>query len=174
MSSPLPSISEITSAIRSANEHPHTLNDDELQRLASTLRASYDDRFQDAFDVLNKNYASATDDGNDLQQDIVVAFSRLQNGACDWIVTDLIRYFERDPQFYELAHALLALSFPATTIVDDLFARGNMQREVLSAIIRNTAIWRSDMTLADHLAERGLPISRGNVANLIASTENVG
>ena len=49
-----------------------------------------------------------------------------------------------------------------------------MQHDVLAAIVRNDAIWCSDMALADRLAERGLPTAREDVAQLIASAEDVG
>ena len=148
-------------------QHPNELGADELQRLTNVLHASYDQRLKDSYESLADQYSEMTIDGNDLQQDTVLAFANLPNGTADWIVWDLIRYFVSDTQFYELAHAMLALAFPVSPSVDDLFVRGNMQRDVLSTIINNKAIWRSDMTIAGRLAERGLPTDRDGVAKLI-------
>lgn len=174
MAPALPTIGEIATSLRTAMQHPNALREDEIRRLTNVLHASYDERCKDDYDALAHKYAKTTDDGNDLQQDTVLAFANLSNGSADWIVCDLIRYFDTDAQFYELAHAMLALAFPASSTADDLFIRGNMQRDVLSAMINNEPIWRSDMTIADRLAKRGLPTDRDGLTNLMASTENVG
>ena len=174
MAPTLPTVSDIATSLRTAMRHPIALRDDEVRRLTNVLHVSYDQHCKDDYESLAYQYSKTTDDGNDLQQDTVLAFANLPNGTADWIVCDLIRYFDTDTQFYELAHAMLALAFPTASNVDDLFVRGNMQRDVLSAIINNEAIWRSDMAIADRLAERGLPRDRDSVTKLMASTEKLG
>lgn len=142
--------------------------------LARALRASYGEDGDAAFETVAEEYA-ARSDGDDLQQSVVIALSCLPNGSADWIVSDLLRYIESDPQFYELAHAALALSFPAANgATDDHIIQGNLQRDVLIGILNNNAIWHLDMTFAQCLADRGLPTDRDSVAKLVTSTVQEG
>ncbi|WP_145054893.1 hypothetical protein [Lignipirellula cremea] len=169
-----PNLSEIAAALHAANERPDTIRDAELRNLTQVLRASYDEQFQRDYSDLSHDYLVASD-GCDLQQDIAIALSHLPSGAADWIVSDLVRFFASDPQFYELAHALLALAFPPTaTDVEDVFVHGDMQQDVLAALIRNEEIWRSDMTFRDRLTQYGLPTHREGVTRLIDEAGSLG
>ena len=173
MTPSFPSPEQVASSLRSIVDQSTPLCEDDLRRLALVLHASYGRDGADDYGVLAERYSETTDDGSDLQQDVVAAFSRLSNGDADWIVRDLVDYFGSDGQFYELGHAMLALSFPLSlTAVDGLTADNLMQREVLSAMIQNDTIWRYDMTLSDQLTERGLPACREGLAKLIAQQGN--
>ena len=171
----IPTLEEIMRAISTANQNPKSLGEGDLQRLIAVLHASYDARYKAEIATLTNQYILTTQQGNDLQADVVIALSYLPNGSADGVIPAMIQYFGADPQFYELAHALLALSFPITsTKCDDSFISGNMQRDVVSALLRNHAIWNLDMTFSQRLAERGLPTTRDDVVKLFGYTENVG
>lgn len=174
MNEPLPSVRAIASAIASVMNGSEPLRDSDLQTLANALHVSYSDSAEQEFDELSDVYSDITDDASDLQQDIAIAISHLPVGSADWIVPDLISYFDSDDQFYELAHAMVSLSFPLSTTLDPQLLAGRMQYAVLNAMVRNKDIWECDMTLADQLAARGLPVSRESIAELASHSENDG
>ena len=112
------------------------------------------------------DYAAATD-GNDLEQDILLALAELEPGYADAAIAPLIARFRRDRQFYEIGHAVVGLAFPrpGTEAAND--ALNEVQRSVLSALLDNAAIWSCDLDLPRVLFERGLPRTRNGIAVLM-------
>ncbi len=76
-----------------------TLSDLEYSR-KPTIAAEYEE------------VTATEDDSNDLGQDIVLAIASLRCGQADFAIGRLLEFWSFRTQFYELAHALLALGFP--------------------------------------------------------------
>jgi len=106
-------------------------------------------------------YGEAAD--GDLEQDSVLVLAGLPSGTADAAIPLLVEHFDGDRQFYECGHALLAPAFPRrrTRVVASEITE--IQKSVLSALLRNEPIWESDGDLPIDLADRGLPQSRAGV-----------
>jgi hypothetical protein len=162
----LPTITEVVNTLSRVRATRGAVTQKECEPLFAVLRASYDDGLEDEYDILDDQYTDATDGEDNLQQDVVIAISQLPFGLANDLVSDLITFFESDPQFYELAHALLAITFPITSGM--VVLENDSQQDVLAAILANDDIWSCDAMFADCLKQRGLPNERKNVAALLA------
>ena len=169
MNSWSPDIHRIALAIDRANHDMGSFTNDDAIELSFAFRMSY----HPDFEPLQTQYAESSN-GNDLQQDLVVALSKLPNGSACWCVDDLLHYFNIDSGFYELAHAALALSFPIAEQVDQSFLIGNMQIAVMSSIVNNDEIWRNDATIGTKLSQHGLPKTQDGLAELLGAANSGG
>jgi hypothetical protein len=112
------------------------------------------------------DYLAATD-GNDLEQDLVLALAELEPGWADEAIEPLFSRFRQDPQSYEMGHAVIGLTFPRRHSDSANDALNDDQVIVLCALLANTAIWSCDMDLPRVLFERGLPKTRNGIALLL-------
>ncbi len=141
--------------------------------LFAILRASYDDGQQSKYEKLSDQYSDLTD-GNDLQQDVVLAMPYLRSCDVTELVPALIGYFKDDDQFYELGHAMISLAFPRRRSAVSPETLTEMQREVLAALTGTDAIWRSDGTVATLLKSRGLPTTKSKAQQLVTKSKKQG
>ncbi len=162
----LPTVDELTAALGHVRDDPQKVTPRECQLLINVVRASYDDDLEDSFEDLADQYSDSTEDADDLQQDAVLAIAQLPDGRALELVPDLIQFLDEDSQFYELAHALVAIAFQPTSSSSS--AVDDVQRKVLAAIIANDDIWTLDGTFAERLKQRGLPQTRDEVERLLS------
>lgn len=164
----LPSLDATTSALSRVLEDPATATLRMCRPLFAILRASYNDDLESEFESLADQYTEASKDADDLQQDTVIAISRLPSGMASELVPDLIGFLESDPEFYELAHALVATTFP----INDAAAKidSDSKQGVLAAIISNQSLWECDMDFGAFLQERGLPGDQSKCEELLANS----
>src|SRR5262249_49983250 len=107
--------------------------------------------------------------GRDLQQDVAESLQHIPVNPTNPTVDPLFITFERDPQFYEAMHALIAMTFPLSSSGPiSPNSLGAQQREVLTRLAAAEIIWRCDMSLGDRLRERGLPETRHELNRMIA------
>lgn len=159
---PLPTVNEVVKTLNRVRATPGAVTLKECEPLYCVLRASYDDGLDDEYDILDDQYTDATEGEGNLQQDVVIAVSQLPFGLANDLVSELITLLESDPQFYELVHALLAITFPITS--GTATVENDSQRDVLTALLANDDILSCDAMLADYLKQRGLPSKRDNIA----------
>lgn len=138
--------------------------------LFTLLRASYDDDLLSQYEKLSDQYSDVTD-GNDLQQDVVLAIPYLRLCDVTELIPALIGYFNDDDQFYELGHAMISLVFPRTRSTVSPETLTEMQREVLAALTATDAIWSSDGTFATLLRSRGLPTTKAKAQQLATKSK---
>ncbi len=158
-----PTLKQTLRVLHDAKSSP---NQTVLDCLLTLLHASYDDDQISKYEKLCDQYSDATD-GDDLQQDVVLALQNLRSCDVTELVPALIGYLQADDQFYELGHAMIALVFPRkrSTISPD--ALTEMQRDVLIALTATDAIWSSDGTFTALLKGRGLPTTQSKAQQLI-------
>jgi hypothetical protein len=153
-------------AVALANLSPEQLPESSIRELLSTLaRLEYLER-----PAIAAAYAEVTameDDSHDLGQDIVVALAALRCGQADFAIPRLLEFWSFDSQFYELAHALLALAFPLTEVRVVKDSLTGVQYRILQALVATGTIWASDATWPACLTARGLPASRAGVFQLL-------
>ena len=155
--------SEIESRLRALRERPEAVTDEDLRALAEALRLCS----REEGNALASDYAELAD-GADLQQDLVEALADLPVLPTNPTIAPLLEIFEQDAQFYEARHALLAMTVPRVSSArQDPPELGTVQIEVLKLLAASEAIWRSDMTLPDLLAERGLPRTRDALRRML-------
>lgn len=153
-------------AIELLQAAPDSVPEAAIRQLAQTVEASYADVSGYASSPLVTAYCEVAG-GEDLQQAIVLALAHLQSGQADFLIQPLIDYFDSDEQFYEFAHALLALAFPPSSVPLRPSSLSDTQRHVLRALAANAPIWNGDGDLRQDLAARGLPSSRVDVKALV-------
>lgn len=93
---------------------------------------------------IESEYAEASDTGEDcesLGQEIVRAFAELRCGQAEYMIPRLLEFWSFDSQFYELAHAMIALAFPITDGRVDPKSLGGVQYRILQALAAGLAIW---------------------------------
>ena len=137
--------------------------------LSAILRASYDDKQLSKYDKLSDQYCDAMD-GNDLQQDVVIAMQYLRSRDVTELVRTLMGYFKHDDQFYELGHAMISLAFPRKRSTISPETMTDLQRDVLTSLNDNDAIWKCDGDLPALLKSRGLPITKSKSRQLVANS----
>lgn len=158
----LPTLKQTLQAMKAAKSDQSKASYDCLIGL---LRASYDHQQLSKYDKLSSQYCDAMD-GNDLQQDVVVAMQNLQSGNVTELVHALIAYFKDDDQFYELGHAMISLVFPMKRSIVSPDTLTDLQRTVLKALTDVDTIWECDGALPSLLKSRGLPITRSKARQL--------
>ncbi len=137
--------------------------------LSTILRASYDDKQLPKYDKLSEQYCDAMD-GNDLQQDVVIAMQYLRSRDVTELVRALMGYFKDDDQFYELGHAMISLAFPRKRSIVSPETMTDLQRDVLTSLNDNDAIWKCDGDLPALLKSRGLPITKSKSRQLVTNS----
>jgi hypothetical protein len=146
--------------IQLANRFPDQLPESSIRELLDTLaRLEYFDELAVAAEYGDIT-ATELDDFHDLGQDIVLAFQSLRSGQADFAIYRLLEFWSFDEQFYELAHAMLALAFPLTDSCPEPSSLSGLQKRILQALVKTEPIWRSDMSFGDTLVSHGLPESR--------------
>lgn len=163
---PLPSLKETVYALDNVKS---TSASKVADCLIALLRASYNKKQQASFDKLADKYCDAVD-GNDLQQDVVCALPHLVGFDASELIPELLEYFRNDCQFYELAHAIVALVFPKKRSAVTLDTLNDLQRSVLTEIAGSDPIWRNDGEFATLLKRRGLPITQSKTRQLLNGT----
>jgi hypothetical protein len=152
-------------AIELAKLDPERVPERSLRELLDTLaRLEYLERLP-----IEAEYSEATATDGDccfLAQEIVLAFAALRYGQADYVIPRLLEFWSFDIQFYELAHALLALAFPRTRSPVEKAALTRVQQRILQALVARDALWRSDGYWPELLSEHGLPLSRDDVFRL--------
>lgn len=141
--------------------------------LFTLLRASYDDDQLSKYEKLSDQYSDVTE-GNDLQQDVVLAMPYLRSCDVAELIPALISYFKEDDQFYELGHAMISLVFPRKRSIVSPETLTETQKEVLAALTGTDAIWRSDGTFATLLKSRGLPTTKSKAQQLVTKSKQQG
>jgi hypothetical protein len=154
-------------AIELAKIDPERLPEQSLRELLDTLaRLEYLERLP-----LEEEYSQATatdeEDGKCVGQEIVLAFAALRCGQADYVIPRLLEFWSFDSQFYELAHAMLALAFPLTRSRIEKEALNGVQYRILQALVAEGAIWGSDASWSSALTAHGLPQSRDEVSRLL-------
>jgi Domain of unknown function (DUF4262) len=167
-----PTLKQTLRALRDVKSSPNQTVLDCLLALlhASYDHASYDDDQISKYEKLSDQYSDAID-GNELQQDIVLAMRYLRSCDVTELIPALIGYFKEDDQFYELGHAMISLAFPRKRSTVSSEALTDMQREVLTALTGTDAIWSSDGTLAALLKVRGLPTTKSKAQQLVTKSQ---
>ena len=161
----LPTLKQTLQAMKAAKSDQSEASYDCLFGL---LRASYDDKQLTNYDRLSDQYCDAMD-GNDLQQDVVLAMQNLRSGHVAELVHALIGYFKDDDQFYELGHAMISLVFPRKRSIVSPETLTDLQRAVLKALTDMDTIWECDGTLPALLKSRGLPITKSKARQLVTT-----
>src|SRR5262249_26361120 len=145
-------------AIELAKLDAERLPEQSIRELLNTLaRLEYLERLP-----LEDEYSEATateEDCKSLGQEIVLAFAALHCGQADYVIPRLLEFWSFDSQFYELAHAMLALAFPVTSVRVEKGALSGVQCRILKALVAESAIWCSDGYWPGTLSKRGLPQS---------------
>lgn len=162
----LPTLKQTLQAMKAAKSDQ---SDASYDCLFGLLRASYDDKQLTKYDKLSDLYCEATD-GNDLQQDVVLAMQNLRPGNTAELVHELIGYFKDDDQFYELGHAMISLAFPKRRSTISPETLTDLQRDVLTSLIEKDAIWKCDGDLPALLKNRGLPITKSKSRQLVTNS----
>lgn len=156
LSDPSPLVRHVA-AIELAQRWPDELPERIIREMLDTL--GRDEYFDPP--PFESDYAEATATDKDcgcLGQDIVVAFSYLACNQAEFVIPRLLEFWSFDSQFYELAHALLALAFPrSTSRIPSKNHLTGVQRRILTALIAQPTIWGRDMTWKEHIARYGLP-----------------
>ena len=160
----IPSAPQVRSLVCAACERPKELTSDDLHGLAGAILLTL--REDDS--GLSAQYSELTG-GNDVQQDVVECLANLPVNPTNPTIEPLLFTFERDQQFYEAMHALIALTIPEVTGTISRRALGPMQIEVLTRLVTSDAIWEHDTTLRDRLTARGLPVSRHKLRLMLAT-----
>jgi hypothetical protein len=137
--------------------------------LSAILRASYDGKQLSKYDKLSDQYCDAMD-GNDLQQDVVLAIQYLRSRDVTELVQALIGYFKDDDQFYELGHAMISLAFPRKRSTISPETLTDLQRDVLTSLNEKEAIWKCDGDLPALLKSRGLPTTKSKSRQLVTNS----
>lgn len=158
----LPTLKQTLQALKAAKSEQSQASFD---CLFAILRASYDDKQLTKYDKLSDQYCDAMD-GNDLQQDVVLAMQYLRSSDVAELVQALIGYFNDDDEFYELGHAMISLVFPRKGSIVSPVTLTDLQRDVLTALTEKETIWRCDGMLPALLKSRGLPITKSKARQL--------
>jgi hypothetical protein len=153
-------------AIELAKLDPERLPEQSIRELLDTLaRGEYLERLP-----LEAEYSEVTsteEDCKGLGQEIVQAIAALHCGQADYVIPRLLEFWSFDSQFYELAHAMLALAFPVTGSPVEKGKLSGVQKRILQALVEEKEIWRGDGFWPDALSEHGLPQSRDEVYRLL-------
>jgi hypothetical protein len=153
-------------AIELAKLDPQRLPEQSIHELLDTLaRLEYLERLP-----LEEEYAQVTETDDDckcLGQEIALAFAALPCGQADYVIPRLLEFWSFDSQFYELAHAMLALAFPVTSTRVEKESLSRLQYRILQALVSEEAIWRSDGFWPGALSAHGLPQTRIQVYRLL-------
>ena len=161
LSSPMafPTLAQTLQALKSVKSEQ---SQQSFDCLSAILRASYDDKLSD-------QYCDAMD-GNDLQQDVVIAMQYLRSRDLTELVQALMGYFKDDDQFYELGHAMISLAFPRKRSTISPETLTDLQRDVLTSLNEKDAIWKCDGDLAALLKSRGLPTTKSKSRQLVTNS----
>lgn len=162
----LPTLKQTLQAMKAAESDQSEASYDCLFGL---LRASYDAKKLSNFEKLADQYCDAMD-GNDLQQDVVLAMQYFRSRDVTELVQALIGYFKGDEQFYELGHAIISLAFPTKRSTISPETLTDLQRDVLTSLNEKEAIWKCDGELPALLKSRGLPITRSKSRQLVTDS----
>jgi hypothetical protein len=161
-----PSLAQTLRALKSVkSEHSQA----SIDCLSAILRASYDDKQLSKYDKLSDQYCDAMD-GNDLQQDVVLAMQFFRGRDVTELVQELIGYFNGDDQFYELGHAMISLAFPKKRSAISPETLTDLQRDVLTSLNEKAAIWECDGELPALLKSRGLPTTKSKSRQLVTKS----
>lgn len=179
--SPLPPITEILDVISRVQRDPSQASEQDARQLLLVFQASCEDSVSSQYEECEEAYLEATD-ADDLQQDTVLALASLPSAVSTLIAGDavpaLIDCFRSDDQFYELAHALVALCFPRADSHDGHAAfrhsLAQMALSVLSALCENTNLWDLDDTFPARLQQHGLPPTRTGIQQLLEAAAQSG
>jgi len=153
-------------AIKLAKLDSDRLPEESIRELLNTLaRLEYQERLP-----LELEYSEVTateEDCKHLGQEIVNAFAALRCGQADYVIPRLLEFWSFDSEFYELAHAMLALAFTVTSERVEKGVLSGMQYRILQALVVESAIWRFDGDWPKVLCTYGLPQSREEVYRLL-------
>lgn len=168
LSSPMafPTLAQTLQALKSIKSEKSQASFD---CLSAILRASYNDKQLSKYDKLSDQYCDAMD-GNDLQQDVVLALRYLRSRDVTDLAQALIGYFKDDDQFYELGHAMITLAFPRKRSTISPETLTDLQRDVLTSLNEKDAIWKYDGDLPALLKNRGLPITQSKSRQLVTNS----
>jgi hypothetical protein len=168
LSSPMafPTLAQTLQALKSVKSQQ---SQQSFDCLSAILRASYDDKQLSKYDKLSDQYCDAMN-GNDLQQDVVLAMQHLRTSDVTELILALIGYFKDDDQFYELGHAMVSLAFPRKRSIISPETLTDLQRDVLASLNEKDAIWKCDGDLPALLKSRGLPITKSKSRQLVANS----
>ena len=168
LSSPMafPTLAQTLQALKSVKSEQ---SQQSFDCLSAILRASYDDKQVSKYDKLSDQYCDAMD-GNDLQQDVVIAMQYLRSRDLTELVQALMGYFKDDDQFYELGHAMISLAFPRKRSTISPETLTDLQRDVLTSLNEKDAIWKCDGDLAALLKSRGLPTTKSKSRQLVTNS----
>lgn len=159
--------------LRALDEAKNSQSKASFDCLFTLLRASYDDDQLSKYEKLSDQYLEVMD-GNDLQQDVVLALQYVRSCDVTELIPALIGYFKDDDQFYELGHAMISLVFPRKRSTVSFETLTAIQRDVLTALTETDAIWRSDGTIATLLKSRGLPPTKSKAQQLVTKSKRQG
>lgn len=154
-------------AIELAKLNPELLSEQSIREMLETLaKLEYLERLP-----IEDEYAEATateEDSKCLGQEIAIALASLRCGQANFVIPRLLEFWSFDCQFYELAHAMLALAFPVTDSVVEKVELSGVQIRILQALVNESSqIWGSDYYWPDALSKHGLPRSRKDVCALL-------
>ncbi|MFO1042618.1 MAG: hypothetical protein U0941_12570 [Planctomycetaceae bacterium] len=147
------------SAIELARKWPKELTEASIRELLETLaRDQYGEPspFDDDYTEVTTPH-DEDEDGGELGQDIVVAFSHLNCGQAGFVIPRLLEFWSFGCEFYELGDAMLALSFPTSDSAVDSNSLSGLQENVLEALIAQPRIWENHSSWKNTLARYGLP-----------------
>jgi hypothetical protein len=162
-----PSASQVELLVRKVREQPSAVTLEDLHVLGGAILLT----LRDDDLGLAAEYSKLAD-GNDVQQDVVESLTYLPVDPVNPTIGPLLSTFERDPQFYEAMHALLAQSIPKLEGKIKCESLGLMQIEILNRLAASDPIWHCDMTIRDRLIERGLPDTRHRLRRMLAAIDS--
>jgi hypothetical protein len=126
---------------------------------------------------IEESYIEATvtedeEDAGALGQDIALALASLRCGQADFAIPRLLAFWAFDSRFYELAYALLGLTFPVMNSPVQARSLSQVQNNILDALLREPAIWSHDLIFVKHLSARGLPQTRQEMQSFVTVGDN--
>jgi hypothetical protein len=150
--------------IRLASLSPKDLPEQSLRECLETLGRLQRREWPGVAD----EYSELTGYEDDFGQEIVVALARLSPGHADFAIPVLLEHWISDPSFYELAIALLALTFPVKPLLPPIT---DEQRRVLDALTANGPIWTYCAEFTQALEARALPSTREEIRGLLGNSD---
>jgi len=159
-----PTASQVKSIVHKAYEQPSKITFDDLFVLGGAIVLT----LRDDDLGLSAEYTKLAD-GNNLQQDVAQFLTNLPVTPNNPTIEPLLSTFNRDHQFYEAMHALIAQTFPKVHRKIKFESLGPMQVEVLNRLAASDPIWQYDMTIRGRLLARGLPDSRDKLCRILAA-----
>ena len=160
-----PTAADVKFRIRKSLSNPDAVSHDDLTILGGALLLC----LRDDDNRISDDYAELSG-GSDLQQDVTESLINLPVFPSNPTIEPLLVIFERNDQFYEAMHALIAMTIPrANNARIDPSTLCPMAIEVLRRLAATETMWDCDMTLRDRLAERGLPPTRHKLNKMLAT-----